>query len=332
MKKIGLALAVLAGLGSWQPGWAADAAKLTFAHSGAPGTLYDVCVKEFVRRLDQALPPGAVSVEIEGDSRLGDNTAVIARIMSGEVTFGLPSTVMSSLSETFGIFDLPFLIRDRGQVRRISQALLEPVLQPEMQKHGLRILAVWENGFRQITNNVRPIRRPEDLKGLKLRVPPGMWRAKVFRALGAEPVTMGLREVYGALQSGKIDGQENPLSQIKGGRFNEVQRFLTLSDHTYTPAYLVVSEHHFGKLPPDVQQIIERTATGMQDWVYENAVRIESELVDRLGTQMQSNQVDSAAFIAASGPIYREFVTTVPGGAKLVAIVRELADPAGASR
>jgi TRAP-type transport system periplasmic protein len=163
---------------------AAEMTQLNFAHNGGPGSLYELSANEFVRRLKQALPPDYVATAF-GDSKLGDDTAVLAKIKQGEITFGLPSTAMSSMSETFGIFELPFLIRDRDQVRRISDAMLGPILQPEVNKHGYRILAVWENGFRQITNNVRPIRRPQDLRGLKLRVPkgsvagegvPGTWR------------------------------------------------------------------------------------------------------------------------------------------------------------
>lgn len=333
MSNILLSLATGAALLLYGSASAAEPKQLTFAHSGGPGSLYDLSVKEFTRRLDEALPPGVIAIRIEGEGGVGDSPAVIASIKSGKVAFSLQSSAMPSLSETFGIFDLPFLIRDREQVRRISAAMLEPVLQPEMRKQGLRIIGIWENGFRHITNNVRPIRRPEDLKGLKLRVPSGSkWREKLFRSLGAETVMLALRDVRDAVNDGKIDGQENPLAQIKGARLQEVQRFLTLSDHTYTPAYLLVSDEHFAQLPPDVQRTIERTATEMQPWVYERAIKMESELIDELGEQMEINQVDSRAFIEASRPIYREFVQTVPGGAKLVGLVQELSDAAGPSR
>lgn len=301
--------------------------QLSFAHAGSAGSLYELSAGEFVRRLNKALPENFTAAAY-GDSKLGGDTAVLAKVKQGEITFGLPSTVMSSISETFGIFELPFLIRNRNQVRRISEAMLDPILQPEAKKHGFRILAVWENGFRQITNNVRPIRRPEDLRGLKLRVPEGLWRVKAFKALGAEPVPMAFHEVHKALQSGLIDGQENPLSQIHGAGFHEIQQFLTLSDHVYAPAYLVVSDEHFAKLPPDVRQAIEQTAKEMQGWIYSTAIRIESELIDVLGERMQSNQVDVRAFVEASRPLYGEFVRTVPGGAKLVNLVNELADSA----
>ena len=110
-----------------------------------------------------------------------------------------------------------------------------------------------------------------------------------------------------------------------------MQRFLTLSDHIYTPACVLVSEEHFAKLPLEVQRAIEKTTTEMQDWVYATAVKMESELIDQLGERMETNQVDSKAFIEASRPLYRDFIQTVPGGAKLVGIVQELAEENGAS-
>jgi tripartite ATP-independent transporter DctP family solute receptor len=326
-----LLLVALAGLMLWTKPCDAATTQLIFSHSGGPGSLYDVTAKEFARRLDAALPPDFAVVIQGGGTQLGDPVQVLEKLKRGEITFGIASTAVTTMSEIFGIFDLPFLIRNREQVRRITKVMLEPILQPEVHKYGFRILAIWENGFRHITNNVRPIRRPDDLKGLRIRVPEGAWRQKVFRALGAEPVTMPLREVYQGFKSGAIDGQENPLAQIKGGRFDEVQRFLALSDHSYTPAYVMVSEEHFAKLPPEVQEAIEKTAAEMQDWVYATAVKMESELLDQLGERMQTNQIDSKAFIDASRPLYRDFVQTVPGGAKLVGIVQELADENSAS-
>ena len=330
MDKFRAILVFSAALLSVSASCGAQQTQLSLAHNGGAGSLYELSANEFVRRLKDVLPEN-IAVVATGDSSLGDDTAVLAKVKQGEITFGLPSTLMSSISETFGIFELPFLIRDRDQVRRISETMLDSVLQPEANKNGLRILAVWENGFRQITNNVRPIRRPEDLSGLKLRVPKGLWREKAFRTLGAEPVPMPLHEVHKALQAGVIDGQENPLSQIHGAKFQEVQQYLTLSDHVYTPAYLVASVEHFAKLPPEVQRAIERTARNMQSWIYATAVRMESDLIDRLGERMQSNQVDVRAFVEASRPLYGEFVRTVPGGAKLVNLVNELADSAVAS-
>lgn len=304
----------------------AETKELVLAHLGAPGSIYDISVNEFARRANAKLPAD-YRVVPAGNSRFGGDVAVLEKLKTGEVTFGLPSSAMSSISKKFNVFELPFLIRNREQVRMLGDTLLEPVFQPEARKAGFRILALWENGFRQITNNTRPIHRPEDLKGLKIRVPStGSWRDKGFRILGAEPVSVDFGNVYEGLRAGTIDGQENPLSLISASEFYKVQRYLSLSDHLYTPAYLVVSEEHFARMPPEVQEILSQTAQNLRSWIFDRAIRLESELVDQLGEHIQINQIDLRAFRRASRPIYGEFARTVPGGAKLIDTINELAE------
>lgn len=305
--------------------WNQSTTELKFAHVGSPGSLFEIAANEFAARANERLPDN-FNISVYGGSQLGTDTEVLDKLASGEVTFSLPSTAMSSLSDVFGLFELPFLIRDREQVRKLSEALLEPVLQPAVQEKGLRILAVWENGFRQITNNVRPIHTPDDLRGLKIRIPDGVWREKAFRQLGAEPVPMGLKATYAALQNKEIDGQENPLAQISGSKFDEVQTYLSLSDHVYTPAYVTVNDEQFAKLPPQVQDVLMQTAKELQGWVYARAVAMEGELIENLGKNMETNQVDYKAFQQASRPIYGEFIRSVEGAVQLIEAVKELGE------
>jgi tripartite ATP-independent transporter DctP family solute receptor len=299
----------------------ADAIQLFLAHNGGPGSLYEASANEFAKRANAKLPQNYRVVPV-GESGLGDDLTVLEKLKTGQVTMGLPSTVMSAVSDKFGIFELPFLIRDRAQIRRVSNTLLDQYLQPEARRNGYRILGFWENGFRHITNNVRPIRKPEDLQGLKIRVPSGgPWREKLFRSLGAEPVPTPFPEVYSALQNHVIDGQENPLQHIKGAKFTEVQRYLTYSEHIYTPAYLLVGDATFARLPYAVQEVLAITAGEMQQWVYDTAMRIESGLIDDFEEVVAINQLDIKAFEAATRPLYGEYIRTVEGGAKMVTIV-----------
>src|SRR5262245_5596002 len=304
----------------------AEGPKLQFAHNGGPGSLYEACANEFAKRVNAKLPGGFQVLAI-GDSQTGDNIAILDKIKSGDLALSLSSTAMSSISDKFGIFELPFLIRDRSQFQKVSQVLLDQYLQPEARKKGYRILAIWENGFRHITNNVRPIKQPDDLRGLKLRIPKGPWREKIFKVLGADPVPMPLHETYAAIREGKIDGEENPLQQIKGSKFGEVQRYLTLSEHVYTPAYVVVGDEYFAKLPPAVQEILTSVAGEMQSWVYKTAIRLDSDLIDELSEQMATNELDIRAFDAVTRPVYGEFIRTVEGGAKMLQIATGLVNP-----
>ncbi|HSC72498.1 MAG TPA: TRAP transporter substrate-binding protein, partial [Candidatus Methylomirabilis sp.] len=195
----------------------------------------------------------------------------------------------------------------------VKASLFDPL--PEK---GLRLLGVWENGFRVITNNVRPIVKPEDLKGIKLRVPSGVWRVKMFRAYGANPTPLAYSEVFAALQAGVMDGQENPFPQIYGGKFHEVQKYLSLTDHVYTPAYAIVSERFWKTLPFDVQQVLGKTAMEVGDFARSEGARLDKELQEKMQKSLKINEVDKEAFVTASKPVYEEFAKEVKGGKELI--------------
>ena len=170
------------------------------------------------------------------------------------------------------------------------------------------MLAVWENGFRHITNTKHPINTPADLQGIKLRVPEGKWRVKMFQAYGANPSPMKFSEVFIALQTGVMDGQENPLTQIYSAKFQEVQKYLSITGHVYTPAYLAVGANKWAALPADVRKILEDTAKETQAFVYERAAKDDEELLGKMkAAGIKVNKADKDAFIAAEKPVYEEF-------------------------
>jgi tripartite ATP-independent transporter DctP family solute receptor len=225
---------------------------------------------------------------------------------------------MSSEADLFGVFEMPYLVKDRKHMGRIEKEIFWSKLAPEAEKKGLKILAVWENGYRHITNSRRPINTPEDLKGIKLRVPEGKWRVKMFQAYGANPSPMKFSEVFTALQTGVMDGQENPFTQIYSAKLQEVQKFLSLSGHVYTPAY-VITGRSWNNLPADVRKILEDTAKETQAFVYETAAKDEDDLLNKLkAAGMKVNEVDKDAFIAASKPIYEEFGKEVAGAKEAI--------------
>ncbi len=162
--------------------------------------------------------------------------------------------------------------------------------------------------------------KPEDLQGLKLRVPSGEWRVKMFQAYGANPTPMSFSEVFTALQTGVVDGQENPLTQIYSAKFQEVQDNLSMTGHVYTPAYVLAGKNRWEGLPEDVRQILQDTAKETQAFVYENAARLETELLEKIKSEsdIKVNEADKDAFIKASTPIYEEFGKQVEGGKALV--------------
>jgi tripartite ATP-independent transporter DctP family solute receptor len=226
---------------------------------------------------------------------------------------------MSSESDLFGIFEMPYLVKDRKHMNAIEKAIVWPSLAPEVEKKGLKIIAVWENGYRHITNNRHPINLPKDLDGIKLRTPEGKWRVKMFQAYGANPSPLKFSEVFTALKTGVFDGQENPFSQIFSAKFHEVQKYMTLTGHVYTPAYVTVGAKRWAGLPADVRKILEDTAKETQAFVYETAAKDESELLGKIkAAGVQVNEPDKAAFVKASAAVYDEFGKSVKGSKALI--------------
>ena len=292
--------------------------ELKFGHVCAPGSLFAVSVEEFAKRANAKLGDKAEVVTF-GSSQLGKDKELLQKLKLGTVNFALPSTVMSTVADEFGLFEMPYLVQDRAHMARIEEQIFWPAIEPAAEAKGYKILAVWENGFRHITNNVRPINTPADLQGVKLRTPKGSWRVKMFKSYGANPTPMSFSEVFTALQTGVIDGQENPFAQIYSAKFQEVQKYLSLTGHVYTPAYVAVGKTKWDSLPADVREILEATAKETQAFVYQTAAAMETDLLQKLKDGgITVNQADKAAFIAGSKGIYDEFSGSVPGGGEMV--------------
>jgi TRAP-type transport system periplasmic protein len=297
---------------------AAAQTELKLGHVGGPGSLFELSANEFARRANDKLG-GKAKVVVFGSSQLGGDTELLQKLRLGTVEFAIPSTVMSTAVDAFGMFEMPYLVKSREHMKKIETAVVWPALAPMAEAKGYKLLAVWENGFRSITTNTKPIVKPADLAGMKLRVPQGKWRVKMFQAYGANPSPMALSEVFVALQTGVMDGQENPLTQIYSSKFQEVQKFLSLTGHVYTPAYLAAGKNKFASLPADVQAILVQAAKDTQAYVYEQAAKLDNDLLDKIkAAGVKVNEPDKDAFIAASKPVYEEFGKEVPDGAKLV--------------
>ena len=292
--------------------------EVKLGHVGEPGSIFQKASDEFARRANAKLGAKA-KVIVYGSSQLGGDKEMLQKLKLGTVDMAVPSTVMSSEADMFGVFEMPYLVKDRNHMKRIEKELFWPKIAPEAEKHGLKVIAVWENGYRHVTNSKRPINTPADLQGIKLRVPEGKWRVKMFQAYGANPSPMKFSEVFTALQTGVMDGEENPFTQIYSAKFQEVQKYLSLTGHVYTPAYVVVGARKWAALPADVRQVLEDTAKETQAYVYETAEKDDTDLLEKLkAAGMQVNNANKDAFIAASRPVYDEFAREVPGSKDVI--------------
>jgi tripartite ATP-independent transporter DctP family solute receptor len=299
-------------------GTAAAQTELKLGHVGEPGSLIGAAADEFAKRVNTKLG-GKYKVVTYGSSQLGGDKEMMQKLKLGTIDMVEPSTIMSSEADIFGVFEMPYLVKSREHMKKIENALFWSKIEPEAEKKGIKVLAVWENGFRHITNNKHPIVTPADLKGIKLRVPEGKWRVKMFQAYGANPSPMKYSEVFTALQTGVMDGQENPFAQIASAKFYEVQKYLSLTGHVYTPGYLVVSSKKWQTLPADARKVLEQTAKETQAYVYEKAAKDDEELLVKMkAAGIQVNNANKDAFIAASKPVYQEFAKEVPGAQAVI--------------
>ncbi len=292
--------------------------ELSFGHVGAPGSLFARTAEEFAARVNARLD-GEAEVVVYGSSQLGGDDVLLQKLKLGTVDIALPSSIMSSRIDEFGLFEMPYLVQSRDHMAKIEEEIVWPELVPLAEAEGYRIIAVWENGFRHVTNNVRPVRVPEDLEGIKLRTPRGTWRVKLFQQFGANPVPMALSEVLLALRTGVVDGQENPLAQIRSSKLDEVQQYLSLTEHVYTPAYVTVSPDHWPKLPESVRTVVEEEARALREFVYDTAKRLDRELLVELAdTEIAVNWANRSAFEGASQAVYDAFGADVAAGQDLI--------------
>ena len=292
--------------------------EIQYGTTSPPGNVQYFSSEEFIKRVNARIG-GYGRIVLYHSSQLGSDGEMLQKLRLGTQDMSQPSTIMSSVTPEFGTFDLPYLVKDRAHMKCIAREIVWPILAPKVEARGYKIIGIWENGFRHITNSVRPIVTPADLRGLKIRVPQGVWRVKMFQAYGASPSPLPFAETFVALQTRVMDGQENPYVNIDAGKFQEVQRYLTETRHIYTPSFPTASLRRFRAYPAEVQRAILEEAAAIQDWTYELAERLEGEVRDKLiAAGMQFNQADREAFVAASKPVYDQFAAEVPGGAALI--------------
>ena len=304
---------------------ASQALELKFGHVGKPGSLFAESVENFAKIANAKLGSKA-KVTVFGSSQLGNDKAGMQKLKLGTVDMWLPSSVMASIHDEFGVFDMPFIIKDRNHMMKVEKSVLPKMAKNLEAKTGYQFIGVWENGFRHITNNVRPINVPDDLKGIKLRTPKSKWRLKMFQSYGANPTPMAFSEVFTALKTGTMDGQENPYAQIASAKFQEVQKYLSITSHVYTPAYVAVHKDHYSKIPADVRKILEAAAKENQKFVYKRAAELEKSLLDVIKKAgVKVNTANNAAFVAASKGVYDQFASEVATGAGLVKEISALA-------
>ena len=210
---------------------------------------------------------GAIEITIFPNGTLGNDDATIAAVRGGLLEIGLTGNPFFTGHGSEAQRARPALPVSRPQAcRGGARWSVGDQLRAELDSSGLKALATWDIGWRNLTNNRRPVRGPEDLKGLKIRTTPNPAHIKAFELLGAIPTPMAFTELFTALEVGSVDGQENPVTLILNAKFFEVQKYLTLTRHAFTTGPLVMNKASFEALSPAVQKILVDTAREMADF------------------------------------------------------------------
>jgi TRAP-type transport system periplasmic protein len=265
-------------------------------------------LQDFAERLQEKLGD-QVAIELFHSGQLGDEIVHMEQVRTGQLDVYPLGSDAIVLDEKWAIFDTPFLFTNREQVAAVLDGPIGEELKASMRENaGLEVLSFGEIGFRQITNNVRPVNVPADLEGVKLRVPGSETRILAFETLGATPITMNYGELYLAMQQGVVDGQENPLAAIMNSSFYEVQDYTSLSNHVYTPITFVMNGQRYDSLTDEQRQAVDEAAQEAALANRERGAQLDAELIEKIkeasGGSMQFNEIDAAAFQKASQPVW----------------------------
>ena len=266
---------------------------------------------------------GRVTIQLYPSGQLGNEKDMVEGLTFGTVDGGLiGGGSFQSIDPKFGIEALPYAWPTHEAAYKAFDGKLGKYLFDLLGKKGIVGLAWWENGFRHITNNKKPVVKPEDLKGLKLRVTPDKMRLDTFKLLGAAPMAINYGELYSALQQGVVDGQENPYAIIYSNPFNEVQKYLSKSGHIWGSAVLCVNSDVWNKLSAKDKETVRKLA---QKWCAaqrKETIKEENEFLDKLKAKgMKVNDVDKAAFQKAVQPVWKSYESTF--GKELMDMVHE---------
>jgi tripartite ATP-independent transporter DctP family solute receptor len=300
--------ASLAALLLCSAGTVPAATTLKLNHSVLPTHAYHLGAVRFADLVKERTK-GEVVIDVLHSAQLGAERESVEALQLGTLDLTICSTApVSGFTKSFLAFDLPFIFANRDEAYKILDGAIGQKALSEIEKKNIIGLAFFENGFRNITNSKRPIVKPEDLKGLKIRTMENKIHMASFRAVGANPTPMAFGEVFTALQQKTVDGQENPLALIFDGKYYEAQKYLSMTGHFYAPAPLLMSKASFSKLTKEQQDIVRQAAkeaTGYQrSLMKEQDEKAQKGLVDN---GMEVSQVDKKIWRDAMAPVYKEF-------------------------
>jgi len=256
---------------------------------------------------------GSVDVKIYPNNQLGAPPEVLEQNVFGAIDMSLPTQgQLAKYSQKFGCVMLPFVYSGYAHAYRVLDGPFLKWASPDLEKVGLVFLSNWEWGFRNLTNSVRPVNKPEDVKGLKIRTPPELSNQSAVEALGGNAVSIAFTELPMALKQGVVDGQENPVSVIYAFKIYETQKYLTMTGHTYNSMVHVISKKTWDTLTPFEQQVVKEESQRAGNYMRTQLQAAEGDQIEKLKQLgMVVATPDTAPFKAKMGAAYKRMEASV---------------------
>lgn len=253
---------------------------------------------------------GEITVAVFPNNALGAPPEVLEQAVLGVVDMALPTQgQLDKYAKPFATVMLPFLYDDYAHAYKVlDSAEFTGWVGPMLEKENLVLLSTWEWGFRNVTNNLKPIKVPEDLKGMKIRVPPEMQLQATFEATGSVVTKIAFTELYMSLKQGVVDAQENPISVIHSNKLYEAQKYLSLTKHSYNSMVHVISKKTWDKMTPEQQKIVKEESEKARDFFRQTNQELEAGQLEELKKfgMIVNDDVDFAAFRKAMEPAMKK--------------------------
>jgi len=268
---------------------------IKFANQNAKGHPIILGMEKFGELVDQK-SGGKMKVQVFPGGALGSDQANVSALQGGTLEMAsMNSGIFASLVKEFAIYDFPFLFGNPKEADTVVDGAFGQGLHKKLEEKGLVGLAYYELGFRELTNSKRAITKVDDIAGLKLRVIPNPINVDWVKALGANPTPLPFPELYAALEQGAVDGQENPVATIKGAKLNEVQKYMTLTNHQYNPQSVVISKKFWDTLSAGDRKILQDAATESANYQRtQSRAQLQAGLEDLKKGGMQISELPAA--------------------------------------
>lgn len=279
---------------------------LKFGHSTATSSTGHLAAERLASQLAEKTD-GRITIEIYPSSQLGSEREAIESIQLGnmDMTF-VSSAVLGSFNQEFFALDIPFIFTDRDSVYRVLDGEIGQGLLDSLEKVGIKAVGYWENGFRQLTNNKKVIRTPDDLKGMKMRTMENEVHIAAWREEGANPAPLAFGELFTALQQGTFDAQEGPINLFYDMKFYEVQKFISKTNHVYSPWPVLINPDVYARFSDADKEVFMQIMKETTDYQRGLAQKADDAAVEKMKdvTITELTPEEQAAFSSRMGPIH----------------------------